>query len=583
MNSLTRMIRVGILTLWLVVGVGVAAHAIEWQRGDVYVAIGNGQYQVYRQTGNIEGSPIYTLIETLTDGTGKVSGEGGGGGSGFTAGCAFDSTGHLFTTNFSNADIYKFNIPDPHTVAQTIFSSEGALSSESIVFDGQGNFFVGHADGTHVVDKFSPTGALIQSYTVATEDRGSDHIELSSDGNTLYYTSEGFLVKTFNLASGTQGPDLITLPQRAFSLRLLPSSYGTFAGDLLVADTGSVQRISFSDGAFVAQTYPVPNAGALFALSLDTNGTSFWVGDVFTGNFYRINVSTGNIEVGPIATGAVPNESNTATLGGICVNGAPGVAQPQPVVQTVMLTPANNTATVFNDNNSNSWQTTLNGLTQNANVTIAFTEIPQSLGNSDIPAYGACELESADGTKCVVHQISVDTTAFSSIDFYHHWNFKPNTPINPRMIKNATTDITTAVFLDPGTKGNTNTPSTYVDNEAPTPTAMSCGFILPPNNLTWEAEFPLTFLFTAVANGNKCSKGPFLTNLSPVFSIARLDPSGTVTPVPLSSTSFKVFFGVWYYTLPTKNLQPGSYVVTVFDRSSRIAAFSEKINIVPED
>jgi hypothetical protein len=583
MNSLTRMTRAGILTLWLVVGLGVAAHAIEWQRGDVYVAIGNGQYQVYRQTGNIEGSPIYTLIETLTDGTGKVSGEGGGGGSGFTAGCAFDSTGHLFTTNFSNADIYKFNIPDPHTVAQTIFSSEGALSSESIVFDGQGNFFVGHADGTHVVDKFSPTGAFIQSYTVATEDRGSDHIELSSDGNTLYYTSEGFLVKTFNLASGTQGPDLITLPQDAYSIRLLPSSYGDFAGNLLVADTSSVLRISFSDGARIVHSYTIPNTSALFALSLDTNGTSFWVGDIFTGNFYRINVSTGNIEVGPIATGAVPSESNTASLGGICVNGAPGVAQPQPVVQTVMLTPANNTATVFNDNNSNSWQTTLNGLTQNANVTIAFTEIPQSLGNSDIPGYGACELESAEGTKCVVHQISVDTTAFSSIDFYHHWNFKPNTPINPRMIKNATTDITTAVFLDPGTKGNTNTPSTYVDNEAPTPTGMSCGFILPPNNLTWEAEFPLTFLFTAVANGNKCSKGPFLTNLSPVFSIARLDPSGTVTPVALSSTSFKVFFGVWYYTLPTKNLQPGSYVVTVFDRSSQIAAFSEKINIVPED
>jgi hypothetical protein len=577
MSSLTRLIRAGLLALCFVV-VGVAAQATEWQRGDVFVAVGNGQYQVYRQTGNIEGTPVYTLIETLTDGTGEVSGENGGGGTGLSAGCAFDSTGHLYTTNFTNADVYKFSIPDPHTVAQTIFSSEGALSSESMVFDGQGNFFVGHADGTHVVDKFNLAGALLQSYTVAVDDRGSDHIELSADGNTLYYTSEGVHVKSFNLVSGTQGPDLITLPQDAFSIRLLPSSYGDFAGNLLVADTGSVLRISFSDGAYIARTYTIPNTSVLFALSLDTNGTSFWVGDLSTGNFYRVNVSTGAVEVGPIATGA------TESLGGICVNGAPGGAQPQPVVQTVTLTPTNNTATVFNDSNSNSWQTTLNGLTQTAHVTIAFTEIPQSAGNSDLPGYGACELASSDGTKCVVHQISVDTPAFASIDFYHHWNFKPTGPINPRMIKNGTSDITTAVFLDPGTKGHTNTPSTYVDNEGPTPSASSCGgFIVPPNGLTWEAESPLTFVFRAVANGGRCNRGPFLTNLSPVFSLARVDPSGTVTPVTLSSTSFKVLFGFWYYILPTKNLQPGTYVVTVLDQSNHIASFSETIKIVPED
>jgi hypothetical protein len=577
MSSLTRLIRAGLLALCFVV-VGVAAQASEWQRGDIFVAVGNGQYRVYRQTGNIEGTPVYTLIETLTDGTGEVSGENGVGGTGLTAGCAFDSTGHLYTTNFTNADVYKFSIPDPHTVAQTIFSSEGALSSESMVFDGQGNFFVGHADGTHLVDKFSPAGALLQSYTVAVDNRGSDHIELSADGNTLYYTSEGVHVKSFNLASGTQGPDLITLPQEAFSIRLLPSSYGDFAGNLLVADTGSVLRISFSDGVYIAHTYTIPNTSVLFALSLDTNGTSFWVGDLGTGNFYRVNVSTGAVEVGPIATGA------TESLGGICVNGAPGAAQPQPVVQTVTLTPTNNTATVSNDNNSNTWQTTLNGLTQNANVTIAFTEIPQSAGSSDLPGYGACELESADGTKCVVHQISVDTTAFASIDFYHHWNFKPTGPINPRMIKNATTDITTAVYLDPGTKGHTNTPSTYVDNEGPAPTASSCGgFVIPPNGLTWEAEFPLTFVFRAVANGGNCNRGPFLTSLSPVFSLARVDPSGTVTPVTLSSTSFRVFAGVWFYILPTKNLKPGTYVATVLDQSNHIASFSETIKIVPED
>jgi hypothetical protein len=256
------------------------------------------------------------------------------------------------------------------------------------------------------------------------------------------------------------------------------------------------------------------------------------------------------------------------------------------VVQQVFLTPANNSGTVFNDNNSNSWTITLDGLTTNAIATIAFTEIPQSAGKSDIPGYGACELASFDGTKCTVHQVSVDvdpTFYPGGIDFYHHWKFKPPTPINPRMIKNASTDITTFVSLDPGTGSHTNDPSTYLDNEAPKTTGSSCGFIVPGNNITWEAEFPLTFVFTAVANGKKCSRGPFLTSLKPVISLGLIGPPGTVTPITLPSTSFHDFFGLWYYVLPTSTLQPGTYIVSVFDQSNQIAAFSEQINIVPED
>src|ERR1700674_2530237 len=158
MNSLRAVIRAGSFALFVLV-LSITCRASEWQRGDVFVAIGNGQYQVYRS--GVEG---YTLIETITDGSGGVSGvsgENGSGGIGYTAGCAFDSTGHLHTTNFTNANVYKYNIPDPHKVSKTIPASSEALSSESMVFDGQGNFFVGHADGTHVVDKFDPTGALI--------------------------------------------------------------------------------------------------------------------------------------------------------------------------------------------------------------------------------------------------------------------------------------------------------------------------------------------------------------------------------------------------------------------------------------
>src|SRR5437868_10183996 len=147
MKRLSKSVRTGWLALLLVLLV-TSAWASEWQRGDVFVGIGNGQYQVWRQTGNIEGSPVYTMIETITDGSGTVSGRNGSGGNGFTTGCAFDSTSHLYTTNFSNTKVYKFGIPDPHTVVQTIDTNTAATNgnSESLVFDGSGNFFVGNSD-----------------------------------------------------------------------------------------------------------------------------------------------------------------------------------------------------------------------------------------------------------------------------------------------------------------------------------------------------------------------------------------------------------------------------------------------------
>jgi hypothetical protein len=585
MNSLTRVIRAGSFALVIAV-LSLTARASEWQRGDVFVAIGNGHYQVYRLMNSGKGS-FYSPIETLTDGSGTMSGEKGSGGSGFTTGCAFDSTGHLYTTNFSNANVYKFMVADPHAVSQIIPASEGARSSESIVFDGQGNFYVGHADGSQVVDKFSPTGAFIQSFTVAPEHRGSDWIELSADGNTLYYTSEGTHIKTFNLMSNMQGPDLINLPSTAFALRLLPSSFA-FAGDFLVADSTSVERVHIADGvATIAHTYTIDGQAHLFALNLDTNGTSFWVGDSASGNFYRIGINSGLVEFGPIT---IPNTGPLSFLGGICVSGAATAAQPQPVIKTVSLSPGNNTATVFNDNNSNSWTITLSGLTTNATATIAFTEIDPSAGNSDIPGYGPCELASADGTKCVVHDvsISVDPSMYpGGIDFYHHWNFKiPGVPVNPRMIRNGFQDITTAVYLDLGTSGHTNGPSTYTDNEAPPTTGTSCGFLFPPNDVRWESGIPLPFLFRAVSSSGNCRTGPFLTNLTPTISLGKVvSGNPSVIPIALPSTLFHLAFDgrTWFYILNTRHLQSGTYIVSVFDSSNQIPAFSEQIVIVPED
>ena len=289
-----------------------------WSGGDVFVAIGNGQTAVYHNFG--EGG--YSRIHTLDDGLGGT----------YTAGCAFDSGGNLYTTNFTNSKIVEFDPTPPHNIIQTIDTtrngdfSTGVLHNESLVFDANNpqNFYVGNADGNHLVLKYNSgnPAALAATYAVAVEHRGSDWVELAKDGKTLFYASEGVLIKRFNVSTNTQLADFATLPSgnTAFALRLLPPFDGT--GGLLVAANANILRLNGS-GA-VTQTYTATGENNWFALNLDTNGTSFWAGDLTSGNLYRFNISSGAIEF-TIHTGA------PTTLGGVCVVGQPGPVSTIPV------------------------------------------------------------------------------------------------------------------------------------------------------------------------------------------------------------------------------------------------------------
>jgi len=61
-----------------------AASSVPWNLGDVFVGVGNGQYNVYDNKG--------VLKDSVNDGQG-----------GFTTGCAFDGgLDKLYTTNYTN-------------------------------------------------------------------------------------------------------------------------------------------------------------------------------------------------------------------------------------------------------------------------------------------------------------------------------------------------------------------------------------------------------------------------------------------------------------------------------------------------
>src|SRR5262249_34341309 len=115
----------------------------------------------------------------------------------------------------------------------------------------------------------------------------------------------------------------------------------------------------------------LPNKADARTLTLDTNGTSFWVGDSNGRQAYRFNIQNGGnpeATINPnIATGPF----------GLCTGGGFGVAQPAAVAQSASVNPASasaNTA-VFNIPPGqttplpNQFTVTLTG-TPNASVTV---------------------------------------------------------------------------------------------------------------------------------------------------------------------------------------------------------------------
>src|SRR5713226_49838 len=225
------------------------ANHIPYRLGDVFVSVSNGKVQHRDSAGN--------LLETLDTLQGH-----------FTTGMAFDSAGNLYLTNFDAGNVIKFN--GMGGLIGT-FGSGYSGDPESIVFDRNGNAYVGAVAGDNHIRKFDPLGNPVGQFVVATERVGTDWIDLAADQCTIFYTSEGLNVKQFNVSNNTQLINFNTAPlpgQSAFALRILPD------GGVLVADTTLIARLNSSGQ--VVQTYTASGESCWFALNLDPDGKSFW-------------------------------------------------------------------------------------------------------------------------------------------------------------------------------------------------------------------------------------------------------------------------------------------------------------------
>ena len=170
-----------------------------------------------------------------------------------------------------------------------MLSNKGPFTSPiSMAHDNHGNIYLGQ--GT--ILKIAPNGATT-TYSVA---GGARYIALATDQHTMFYTVANGDVKSYDLATRTQGID-IARNAIASTIRVLPDN------SLLLDSLGAVQRwVPACDGCAYRQVsaYQIPANADSFAL--DPDGISLWSINTYMdlhtsqgrGDVFRTNIKTGD-------------------------------------------------------------------------------------------------------------------------------------------------------------------------------------------------------------------------------------------------------------------------------------------------
>jgi PEP-CTERM motif-containing protein len=274
------------------------AHALPTSLGDVFAAVGDGNVRHYSAAG--------ALLETLHLPTATQR----------TTGMAFDAGGNLLATAFDQNFVAKF---DSTGTFIGNFGS-GYSTPEAIVIDKSGNVYVSSV-GSIGIKKFDSVGNLLTTFIAGTR---VDWMDLTADQTTMLFTQEGSAVRTVNVTTGVPGSNFAAT-SHAFALRILPD------GTVLLADGANIKR--FNASGTLIHTYTIAGSGLLFALNLDPDGTSFWSGDIDTGDITKLDITSGAVQE-TIHTG-VPNQQPARALAGLLIAGEITVGGPPPPVSSV--------------------------------------------------------------------------------------------------------------------------------------------------------------------------------------------------------------------------------------------------------
>ena len=269
--------------------------------GQVFASVGGSQVYTFDPTSG-------NFLSALTDNSNDLANANPGYYSnGFlTVGSAFDAHGNFYVTDDNTLGDTTSQVSEFGPNGNQIATFPGLQNPISIAFDNTGDMYVGQ-QLTPYIAEFGPDGTRLPDIGPVTHDfsPGVDSIDLSSDQCTIYYTTEGTSIFSYNKCTNTQGPvfnqvpfpSTETLPgggpgqNQAFAVKILTN------GNVLVADSGAVLELDPTGN--VIGTYPCTSmsgcGGHLFALSIDPSGTSFWTGDADSGNIYQINLASGAV------------------------------------------------------------------------------------------------------------------------------------------------------------------------------------------------------------------------------------------------------------------------------------------------
>ena len=169
---------------------------------------------------------------------------------------------------------------------------------------------------------------------------GVDQFDLSSDQQTIFYTSEDGFIRHFNVVTGAagkirlKGTDGQPLDVHAYGIRILPGPLDA-GGNATAADGSAGFLVATSNNAFsnvvvrvdatgkTLTRYEVP--GQPFALNLAPDARYLWTADHESGDVYRFHIASGAREVFDTGTSGVfglcvKREYSAATADGQCFN-----------------------------------------------------------------------------------------------------------------------------------------------------------------------------------------------------------------------------------------------------------------------
>lgn len=580
---------------------------VDWVVGDVFVGTGNGSYQVWHSANPTATNPTYTLVQTINDGS-----------SGATAGCGFDPAYRFFGTNFTQTlvDRYAIDNGDNGTSVVDQMPAHIGTHTQSVALDATNHLYIGYAGGASggfgTIEQWtkSPVTGLYtwtQSFNVPVDNTvGPGWIDLASDGVTIFYTSAGRTIRTYNTQTQTAGAyATLSGAGTLYAIRILPPGNGN--GGVLVADQSNVKLVT---SAGVQQKFNFGGNNNLQALSLDPLiPTAFWVGDASSNNFFRYDMNTNK---------KVSLQTGTGSLGGICLDGGFTAAElsGQTVnTQTFALSPptqTNPTSNTFSFTTltGSTYTSTLADLQNNVTVTVRNSLVDASVAQSDptvfsfnpgnpgfgttqVPGNMVCDqkVTTAAGFpgKCEVFEFEANPNAgftVTNTQITPPGNVTITADDNLRLLRNLDEDITNDVDIS-GTK----TKCVYTINKQITNSAYEiCGdsFSSPANGQSFVANQTSTITFKfKVSPFGQCPNGQSPSFLQPLLMIVQLQPTvNGVTPAPVPQQVivagnsggppiFVLSGNTWQLQVKTTNWAPGfTYVASMIDLTGTIHALN---------